>query len=50
MIGRYDLLTGNKARTKVLPLVIAFIAHLCNQFNHVLAVLISMSNFRSINF
>ena len=50
MIGFYDLLGGNKARTKVLPSVIAYRAHLSNQFYHVFTMLISMPRFESINF
>ena len=53
MIGFYGLLAGNKARTEVLPLAIAHyphtVTHLCNQFNHVFAVLISMPRFESNN-
>ena len=42
MIEFYDFLAGNKARTEVLLLAIAQIAHLHDQFNHVFALLISM--------
>ena len=39
-------------RTKILPLATSFIAnaHLRNQFNHIFALLISMSHLKSINF
>ena len=32
----YDLLAGNKARTKVLPSANTYRTHLGNQFNHIL--------------
>ena len=39
-------------RTEILPLATSHIAiaHLCNQFNHVFALLMSMPHFKSINF
>ena len=37
-------------RTKTLPLATSHIAHLCKQFNHAFALLISMQRFKSINF
>ena len=50
MIECYDLLVGNKARTKVLPLTTAYIAHLRNQFDHVFTVLIFLPRFKTIYF
>ena len=50
MIEGCDLLTGNEARSEVLPLAITCIAHLCCQFWHVFALLISMPRFKSVNF
>ena len=49
MIGIFDLLAGNNAKTEVLPSAIAFRAHFCNQFDHVFTVLISVPCFQSIN-
>ena len=36
-------------RSEMLPLATSHIAHLCNQFNHVFALLISRPRFKSIN-
>ena len=37
-------------KTKILAIAISQIAHSCNQYNHVFALLISMPCFNSINF
>ena len=39
-----------KKRTEILLLAISHIAHLCNQFNCLFALLIPMPRFKSINF
>ena len=43
----YDLPACNK-KAEILPLATALIAHIRSQFNHVFALLISMSSFKSM--